>query len=82
MSEGRFQAKMEWSSYLKTINGIPSLVSAILTRILFVVHGFFAIFLVVKNKDDAGQWWPVFFLFLLLIESAYTILVRRGEEYK
>ena len=73
---------MEWSNYLKTINGIPSLVSAILTRIFFVTHGFFAIFLVVKNKNDPGQWWPVFFLFLLFIESAYSILVRRGEEYK
>ena len=61
---------------------ISTLLSAILTRVLFIVHGFFAVFLVVQNKNDTSQWWPVTFLFFLLIESGYALLVRRGEEYK
>lgn len=69
-------------STLQSTNGIPALVSATLTRVLFIVHGFFAVFLVVENKEDPSQWWPVSFLFFLVIESAYTLLVRHGEDYK
>lgn len=57
--------------------------SGIFTRVMFLVHGVVSVYLVVLYKNnDTIYWWLCTGLFLLLIESFYTIVIRKGKEYK
>lgn len=50
---------------------------------MFLVHGVVSVYLVVLYKNnDTIYWWLCTGLFLLLIESFYTIVIRKGKEYK
>lgn len=56
--------------------------SGIFTRVIFLVHGGISVYLVVQYKDDPIYWWLCAGLFFLVVESFYTIVIRKGKEYK
>lgn len=49
---------------------------------MFLAHGWVSVYLVVQTKDDPIYWWLCVGLFFLLGESIYTIVIRKGKEYK
>ena len=56
--------------------------SAILTRVLFLLHGIVSVHLVVLLKQNTNYYWLCTGLVLLIFESMFTILYRKGKEYK
>ncbi|KAK3755478.1 hypothetical protein QZH41_017631, partial [Actinostola sp. cb2023] len=58
------------------------LLSASFTRIIFLVHGFVSVHLVVQSLKNSDYWWLCTGLVLLIFESFYTIIIRKGQEYK
>lgn len=56
--------------------------SGIFTRVIFLVHGLTSVYFIVESKGDSKYWWLCTGLFFLLIESFYTIIIRKGKEYK
>ncbi|KAL9954912.1 hypothetical protein ACROYT_G042498 [Oculina patagonica] len=49
---------------------------------MFLVHGGVSVYLVVQSEHNPTYWWLCTGLFFLLIESFYTIVIRKGKEYK
>lgn len=59
-----------------------SLTKAILTRALFAVHSFVVIWRVTDVLKDARYWWMICGLLLLIAEGTYTLVWRKGREWK
>lgn len=60
-----------------------SYIAAILPRLLFVAHSIVALWLLVKFSQGQTIFWGFCVgLVCLFVESIYTILVRKGVEYK
>lgn len=59
-------------------------IAAVLPRLLFAGHCIIALWLLLEfNPDNLIYYWPFFVgLGCLFLESIYTIIVRKGEEYK
>jgi len=58
-------------------------IAAILPRLLFVGHSILALWLLVEfNPNETIYWVFCAGLGCLLLESMYTVLVRKGVEYK
>ena len=57
-------------------------VKAIITRLMFALHGFFAIFKVVTMKDDPWFWYLAVTLLLLCFEGIFTLTIKETQEWK
>jgi len=66
------------SRQVKAIN----IISAIITRLLFIAHAWVAVYMTVFHMQNSFYWTLVIGLVLLFFESCYTITVRRAHEYK
>ncbi|XP_031550110.1 transmembrane protein 26-like [Actinia tenebrosa] len=64
------------------MSGFFQLASAVFTRIIFFVHGFISVYFVVQSEKNAKYWWLCTGLVFLVLESFYTIIIRKGQEYK
>ena len=58
-------------------------IAAILPRILFTGHGVLALWLLVEFSPEQTIYWAIFAgLGCLFLESIYTVVIRKGKEYK
>ena len=57
-------------------------VKAIITRLMFALHGFAAIFKVVTLKDDPWFWYLAVTLLLLCFEGIFTLTIKETQEWK
>ncbi|XP_074630562.1 transmembrane protein 26-like [Acropora palmata] len=56
--------------------------SGIFTRVMFLAHGASSVYFVVEYTSNPKYWWICTGLVFLLAESFYTIVIRKGKEYK
>jgi len=52
-----------------------------LSRALFILHGIISVYLVVNNNKEPRYWVCSVPLILLVIETCYTLIVRKGNEF-
>lgn len=57
-------------------------VKAIITRLIFSLHGAAAIFKVVMLKDDPWYWYLAITLLLLCFEGIFTLTIKETQEWK
>jgi hypothetical protein len=57
-------------------------IKAIITRILFGSHGFIAVWRVTATKHDPIYWYLSIAIFLLFIESIFTLTLKKNHEWK
>ena len=58
-------------------------IAAILPRLLFAGHSILALWLLVEfNSNESIYWAFCAGLGCLFLESMYTVVVRKGKEYK
>ncbi|XP_064628932.1 uncharacterized protein LOC135488280 [Lineus longissimus] len=62
--------------------GCITIIKALLTRILFAGHSFITIWRVVGLLDNPYYWGLSGGLLLLIIETFYTLIKRKGYDYK
>ncbi|ESO04656.1 hypothetical protein HELRODRAFT_156957 [Helobdella robusta] len=55
---------------------------ALVVRILFAFHGFLTIYLLTVVSEDPNHWYATTSLTGLLLETGFTIYVRKGQEWK
>ncbi|XP_006813189.1 transmembrane protein 26-like [Saccoglossus kowalevskii] len=59
-----------------------SLIKAILTRLLFIIHAFIATWKVVDTKSDGVYWILILPSLMLVAEFFVTTIVKKGGEWK
>ena len=59
-----------------------SIFAALLTRLLFAGHSFIAVWRLTDQTDDTRYWALTFLLLLLLFEGIYTVIKRKGREWR
>lgn len=72
---------MEKGIWLKLWNFRP-IFYAVLTRVMFFIHGFMSVWLLAHCLDNAMYWVTILGIVLLFFEMVYTLLARKGQEYK
>lgn len=55
---------------------------AVITRVLFFIHGFLSVWLLAHCFDKIEFWATILGIVLLFFEMVYTLLARKGQEYK
>lgn len=55
---------------------------AVLTRVMFFIHGFLSVWLVTHCLGKPIYWLTIGGVVLLFFEMIYTLLARKGQEYK
>lgn len=55
---------------------------AVLTRVMFFIHGFLSVWLVTHCLGKPIYWLTIGGVVLLFFEMMYTLLARKGQEYK
>ncbi|EDO40847.1 predicted protein, partial [Nematostella vectensis] len=55
---------------------------AILTRLMFIIHGVMCVWLLSCNYNNSNYWWLIIGILCLLVEMCYTLAARKGREYK
>lgn len=55
---------------------------AVLTRVMFFIHGFMSVWLVTHCLEKPTYWLTIVGVVLLFFEMMYTLLARKGQEYK
>lgn len=73
--------KMEKGIWLKLWNFRP-IFYAVLTRVMFFIHGFMSVWLLAHCFNNAMYWVTILGIVLLFFEMVYTLLARKGQEYK
>ena len=73
--------KMEKGILLKLWNFRP-IFYAVLTRVMFFIHGFMSVWLLAHCLNNAMYWVTILGIVLLFFEMVYTLLARKGQEYK
>ncbi|KAK3729820.1 hypothetical protein QZH41_016094 [Actinostola sp. cb2023] len=73
---------MTVSVWLRRFADFLPIFYAVLTRIMFFIHGFVAVWLVVHCKNEKQYWWLMVGISLLVVEMCYTLVARKGHEYK
>jgi hypothetical protein len=59
-----------------------SFLSAVFTRGVFALHCIIASWRVVEAYQDTTYFWVNVGLALIVIEAVYSLVVRKGQEYK
>ncbi|KAJ7394669.1 hypothetical protein OS493_000490 [Desmophyllum pertusum] len=72
---------MEKGIWLKLWNFRPILY-AVLTRVMFFIHGFMSVWLLAHCFNNDMFWATILGIVLLFFEMVYTLLARKGQEYK
>jgi len=57
-------------------------IKAILTRLIFSVHGIVAIYRVVTIKNDPWYWYLATTILLLVFEGIFTLTIKETQEWK
>ena len=55
---------------------------AVLTRVMFFIHGFMSVWLLAHCFGETMYWLTIAGVVLLFFEMMYTLLARKGQEYK
>ncbi|RMX53742.1 hypothetical protein pdam_00000458 [Pocillopora damicornis] len=55
---------------------------AVITRVLFFIHGFLSVWLLAHCLNKIEFWATILGIVLLFFEMVYTLLARKGQEYK
>nr|XP_058945827.1 transmembrane protein 26-like [Pocillopora verrucosa] len=55
---------------------------AVITRVLFFIHGFLSVWLLAHCFNKIEFWATILGIVLLFFEMVYTLLARKGQEYK
>ena len=55
---------------------------AVLTRVMFFIHGFMSVWLLAHCFEKTTFWLTIAGVVLLFFEMMYTLLARKGQEYK
>lgn len=55
---------------------------ALVVRLMFALHGFLTIWLLTVVSHDSNHWYTVASLTGLLLETVFTIYVKKGQEWK
>ena len=55
---------------------------AVLTRVMFFIHGLLSVWLVTHCFGKPIYWLTIGGVVLLFFEMIYTLLARKGQEYK
>ncbi|XP_020605504.1 transmembrane protein 26-like [Orbicella faveolata] len=83
------ETKLEEESSFKMENGIwhklwnfRPIFYAVLTRVMFFIHGFMSVWLLAHCLDNTIYWVTILGIVLLFFEMVYTLLARKGQEYK
>lgn len=63
---------MVWHVYL----------SAVVPRLVFMLHTVFAVWRVVKAKNDSYYWLLLLLTLLILVEMIVTTTIQKGADYK
>lgn len=62
---------------------ILEIIGAIITRVLFGVHAVFVIWIVIQLFSGYQEYWAVCTgLCCLAIETLFTLIIRKGQEYR
>lgn len=77
-----FTNKMKASPWMRRIVDLLPIFYAVLTRVMFFIHGFLSVLLLANCKETVSYWWLVIGILCLLVEMCYTLIVRKGHEYK
>ncbi|XP_076055285.1 transmembrane protein 26-like [Oratosquilla oratoria] len=62
--------------------GCVDFVKAVVTRIIFGIHGLLAIWRVTSIKEDPYYWYLFLSLLLLFFEGVFTIAIKANQEWK
>ena len=57
-------------------------IKAILTRLIFSLHGLIAIYRVVTLKKDEWFWYLATTIILLIFEGIFTLTIKKTQEWK
>eukprot|EP00111_Clytia_hemisphaerica_P017541 TCONS_00051929-protein len=60
---------------------IIQLFKSLLSRFIFLLHGVVSAYLIVQNNEEPRYWACTIPVFLLIFEAAYTLIVRKGQEF-
>lgn len=78
------KVREQFPSY--SVSEMPSIlefIGAIITRVLFGVHAVFVIWIVLQLFSGNQEYWAVCTgLCFLAIETLFTLVVRKGQEYR
>lgn len=55
---------------------------AVVTRVMFFIHGFLSVWLLAHCFEKTVYWLTMAGVVLLFFEMVYTLLARKGQEYK
>lgn len=55
---------------------------AVVTRVMFFIHGFLSVWLLAHCFEETMYWLTIVGVVLLFFEMVYTLLARKGQEYK
>lgn len=55
---------------------------AVITRVMFFIHGFMSVWLLAHCFKNPMYWITIAGVVLLFFEMMYTLLARKGQEYK
>lgn len=62
--------------------GFRPIFYAVITRVLFFIHGFLSVWLLAHCLNLIEYWATILGIVLLFFEMVYTLLARKGQEYK
>ena len=57
-------------------------IKAIITRLIFSIHGLVAIYRVVTIKNDPWYWYLATTILLLVFEGIFTLTIKETQEWK
>lgn len=57
-------------------------IKAIITRLIFSVHGLVAIYRVVTIKNDPWFWYLSTTILILIFEGVFTLAIKKTQEWK
>jgi len=69
-------------SVLSAMASFVDTVKAIITRLLFSLHGVVAIYRVVTLKEDPWFWYLAVTILFLAFEGVFTLTIKETQEWK
>ena len=76
---GRLIVEVAWKPVMATF---IDTIKAIITRLIFSIHGLVAIYRVVTIKNDPWYWYLATTILLLVFEGIFTLTIKETQEWK
>ena len=70
------------SPFFRRLQDFLPIVYAVITRVMFFVHGYVTVWLIVHCLGNSYYWSLLIGIVGLLGEMVYTLIARKGHEYK